>query len=78
MAVGVEVGVDFGCAGEGGEAVNWLGCVIVASITVSRIGKVVSSGIRFGRSGELFGGFVQVSAEVTNGGCAGVGPDAAS
>ena len=78
MAVGVEVGVDFGCAGEGGEAVNWLGCVIVAGITVPRTGKVVSSGIRFGRSGELFGRFVQVSAEVTNGGCAGVRPDAAS
>ena len=39
---------------------------------------MVAGGISFGRFGELFGGFVQMSAEVADGSCAGVGPDAAA
>jgi len=58
MAVGVEVGVDFGGAGEGGEAVDWFGCVVVAGIAVPWIGEVVARGIGFGRFGEPFRGFV--------------------
>lgn len=76
--MGVEVGVDFGGAGEGGEAVDWLGCVIVVGIAVTRSGKVVAGGISFGRFGELFGGFVQMSTEVADGSCAGIRPDAAT
>jgi hypothetical protein len=39
---------------------------------------VVASGIGFGRFGELLGWFVQMSAEIADGSCAGVGPDAAA
>jgi len=39
---------------------------------------VEARGIGFGGLGEFLGGFVQVSAEVADGGCAGVGPDAAA
>jgi len=58
VAVGVEVGVDFGGAGEGGEAVDWFGGVVVVRITVPWIGKAVASGIGFGRFGEPFRRFV--------------------
>ena len=43
VAVGVEVGVDFGGAGEGGEAIDWFGGVVVVRIAVPWIGKVVAS-----------------------------------
>ena len=78
MAVGVEVGVDFGGAGEGGEAVDWFGGVVVGSVTVPWIGEVVARGIGFGRFGESLRGLVQMSAEVADRSCAGVGPDAAA
>lgn len=58
VAVGVEVGVDFGGAGEGGEAVDWFGGVAVGGIAVSGVGEVVASGIGFGRFGEFLRGFV--------------------
>jgi hypothetical protein len=78
VVVGVEVGVDFGGAGEGGEAVDWFGGVVVVCIAVAWIGEVVARGISFGRSGESLRGFVQMSAEVADGSCACVGPDAAA
>ena len=43
VVVGVEVGVDFGGAGEGGEAIDWFGGVVVVRIAVPWIGKVVAS-----------------------------------
>lgn len=46
--MGVEVGVDLGGASEGGEAVDWFGCVVVVGIAVTRRGKVVARGIGFG------------------------------
>jgi hypothetical protein len=58
VAVGVEVGMDFGGTGEGGEAVDGFGSVVVASVAVSWIGKVVASWIGFGRFGEPFRRFV--------------------
>ena len=54
VVVGVEVGVDFGGTGEGGEAVDWFGCVVVGRITVPRSGEVVARRIGFGRFGESF------------------------
>lgn len=56
--MGVEVGVDFGGAGEGGEAVDRLGWVVVVGVAVMGSGKVVAGGISFGRFGESLGGFV--------------------
>lgn len=56
--MGVEVGVDFGSSGEGGEAVDWLGWVVVVGVAVMGIGKVVAGGISFGRFGEPLGGLV--------------------
>ena len=35
VAVGVEVCVNFGGAGKGREAVDWLGCVVMVNIAVS-------------------------------------------
>jgi hypothetical protein len=58
VVVGVEVGVDFGGAGEGGEAVDWLGWVVMVGVAVMGSGKVVAGGISFGRFGESLGGFV--------------------
>jgi hypothetical protein len=50
--------MDFGGTGEGGEAVDGFGSVVVASVAVSWIGKVVASWIGFGRFGEPFRRFV--------------------
>ena len=76
----VEVCVDFCGAGEGGEAVDGLRRMAVAIVVVAEAaaGRLQSSRVGIGGFGEALGGFVQVSTEVTDGGCAGVGPDAAA
>ena len=50
--------MDFGGASEGGEAIDWLGLMVVVGITITRSGKVVASRISFGRFGEPLRGFV--------------------
>jgi hypothetical protein len=81
VVLGVEGSVDFGGASEGREAVDGLGVVgvgVVGHGVEADVGELLTGGIGFGGFGEFLGGFVEVSAEVADGRCAGVGPDAAA
>lgn len=77
VVLGVESGVDFSGTGERGEAVDWLG--VSSGVGEAHARKLVlANGLGVGRSGQFLGGLVEMSAEVADGGCAGVGPDAAA
>lgn len=83
-ARGVVGAVDFGGAGEGGEGVGWRGGGVGVAVcweaggggwgVCSVVGFVGGEGGFAGAAG----GLVKVAAEVADGGCAGVGPDAAA
>jgi hypothetical protein len=79
--------MDFGGARQRGEAIDRLSSRVAVRICEARawellVVKAVRGGIGFfGRFGGVLPGrrgFVQVSAEVADGSCASVGPDAAA
>lgn len=74
--------MDFGCAGEGGKTIgSGRGAIVIVAVGEAVCRSCVRGCPRIGLVGGFGGfarGFVEVPAEVADGGRAGVGPDAAA